>query len=115
MATKKRNTKAEDDGRKTAETKITEVDTDRIAYVIEDVQHQLRALVYLARTDTIEEPSEGETLRIVCEELSIRAHVMLDECLIKMGSGHAGNFADSFQDLDERRRVASEYQEAHHE
>lgn len=79
------------------------IDTDRISCVIQEVQHQLRALVYVARTDALEEECDGEALRTLCENISIRTHVMLDECLKQMGHGWSGNFEDSFADLDRRR------------
>ena len=88
----------------TAERPETEpVNTERIGFVIQEVQHQLRALVYVARTDALEERHDGEALRTLAESISVRSHVMLDECLKKMGCSCAGNFEDSFADLDERR------------
>lgn len=78
------------------------VDLERIGCIVSSVQDQLRALHNIAYTD-VQELSRGESLQILCEHITARAHLLLDECLEQMGQDRVGGFESAFAELDERR------------
>jgi hypothetical protein len=85
---------------------LTEQQSDRIACVLNEIQYQLRALVYVARRD-ISDSDDAEAIQTLAENISMRCYVMLDECHRELGSPYAlDGFRDAFEDLDQRRRKA---------
>ena len=79
-----------------AATSVTPEIARKIAGVIGEVMHDLRALVDASINF---EGLESDTLAILAEGVCKRAHSRLDRCAIRLGAVPAGNFeGEDFKD-----------------